>query len=176
MPPIGRATKPTPNVAKASSVPVTGRNVGKNSRLKTRAAAVPYRKKSYHSMIVPATAAAASPASGSRDRPRSLSSGGWSAAAGGRPVIGEGEPSLAGSRLLAKSGRPSGSADSAMAGADPGGPPAGSGAGPHRRGGSRASAARDRQLGTPRRIDPWSLLGLYVRLFAAIAVEIGRDV
>ena len=40
-PPIGRATNPTPNVASASRVPVSGFAVGKNSLLKTRAAAEP---------------------------------------------------------------------------------------------------------------------------------------
>src|SRR5688572_17168421 len=39
-------------------VPATGSKVGKKSLLKTSAAAVPYRKKSYHSMSVPMNAAA----------------------------------------------------------------------------------------------------------------------
>src|SRR5206468_12339006 len=34
-------------------VPASGSKVGKNSRLKINAAAVPYRKKSYHSIAVP---------------------------------------------------------------------------------------------------------------------------
>jgi hypothetical protein len=53
MPPTGRAAKPTPNVANAASVPTVGSAVGKNSSLKISAAAVPYRKKSYHSIAVP---------------------------------------------------------------------------------------------------------------------------
>jgi hypothetical protein len=53
MPPMGRATKPTANVPNADSVPTIGSTVGKNSRLNTSAAAVPQRKKSYHSMAVP---------------------------------------------------------------------------------------------------------------------------
>src|SRR5882757_11229816 len=40
-------------VPNASSVPTIGSKVGKNSLLKISAAAVPYRKKSYHSMAVP---------------------------------------------------------------------------------------------------------------------------
>src|SRR6186997_3317341 len=52
-PPNGRATKPTANVPNDDSVPITGSTFGKNSRLKTSAAAVPYRKKSYHSIVVP---------------------------------------------------------------------------------------------------------------------------
>lgn len=39
--PSGRATNPTPNVAKAASVPASGENVGKNSGPRTSAAAVP---------------------------------------------------------------------------------------------------------------------------------------
>jgi hypothetical protein len=38
-PPMGRATNPVAEVAKASSVPVSGSAPGKNSLLKTRAAA-----------------------------------------------------------------------------------------------------------------------------------------
>jgi hypothetical protein len=53
MPPIGRAAKPTPKVANAASVPIVGETLGKNSLSKISAAAVPYRKKSYHSMVVP---------------------------------------------------------------------------------------------------------------------------
>src|SRR5918997_4389987 len=53
MPPTGRAKKPTPYVAKASKVPPSGVASGKKSAPKTRAAAVPYRKKSYHSIAVP---------------------------------------------------------------------------------------------------------------------------
>jgi hypothetical protein len=57
MPPIGRAMKPTANVLKeASSAIADGRPAGKNALGKTRAAAVPYRKKSYHPMLVPASA------------------------------------------------------------------------------------------------------------------------
>jgi hypothetical protein len=39
IPPIGRAMNPVAEVAKASSVPVSGSALGKNSLLKTRAAA-----------------------------------------------------------------------------------------------------------------------------------------
>src|ERR671916_662465 len=53
MPPTGRAKKPTPYVAKASKVPPSGVASGKKSAPKTSAAAVPYRKKSYHSIAVP---------------------------------------------------------------------------------------------------------------------------
>src|SRR5688572_2124821 len=53
MPPTGRATNPIVYVLKASSVPVRGSAFGKKRRLKTSAAAVPYRKKSYHSIVVP---------------------------------------------------------------------------------------------------------------------------
>src|ERR671916_1042056 len=53
MPPTGRAKKPTPYVAKASRVPPSGVASGKKSAPKTSAAAVPYRKKSYHSIAVP---------------------------------------------------------------------------------------------------------------------------
>src|SRR5262245_53789441 len=45
--------KPTENDAKAASVPVTGSKDGKKTSLKTRAAAVPKMKKSYHSIVVP---------------------------------------------------------------------------------------------------------------------------
>ena len=41
MPPIGRATKPTAYVANESSVPTSGSKVGKKSRLKISAAALP---------------------------------------------------------------------------------------------------------------------------------------
>ena len=34
-------------------MPISGSDSGKNSSPKTSAAAVPYRKKSYHSMVVP---------------------------------------------------------------------------------------------------------------------------
>ena len=44
---------PTENEANAASVPVTGSKDGKKTSLKTRAAAVPKMKKSYHSMVVP---------------------------------------------------------------------------------------------------------------------------
>src|SRR2546421_11408423 len=59
MPPIGRAAKPTAYVLNASSVPTNGSNVGKNSLLNTSAAAVLYRKKSYHSIVVPMRLASA---------------------------------------------------------------------------------------------------------------------
>jgi hypothetical protein len=42
--PTGRATKPTPKVAKAAIVAAAGLSVLKYSRLKTRAEAVPNRK------------------------------------------------------------------------------------------------------------------------------------
>jgi hypothetical protein len=41
IPPTGRATNPTVYVPNAASVPTSGSKVGKNRRLKTRAAAVP---------------------------------------------------------------------------------------------------------------------------------------
>ena len=44
---------PTENEANAASVPVTGSKDGKKTSLKTRAAAVPKMKKSYHSIVVP---------------------------------------------------------------------------------------------------------------------------
>src|SRR5216684_1740634 len=54
MPPTGRAAKPTQKVAKADNWAASGESFGeKNSGPKTKAAAVPYRKKSYHSMDVP---------------------------------------------------------------------------------------------------------------------------
>src|SRR5438876_11081518 len=59
MPPMGRAAKPTAYVLKASSVPTNGSKVGKNSLLNTSAAAVLYRKKSYHSIDVPIRLASA---------------------------------------------------------------------------------------------------------------------
>src|ERR1700722_5154980 len=56
-PPSGRTTKPTPNVRNASSVPVNGSLFGKKRSPNTNAAAVPYRKKSYHSSAEPILAA-----------------------------------------------------------------------------------------------------------------------
>src|SRR2546423_3292714 len=54
MPPTGRAAKPTQKVAKADNWAASGESFGeKNRGPKTKAAAVPYRKKSYHSMDVP---------------------------------------------------------------------------------------------------------------------------
>ena len=54
MPPTGRAAKPTQKVAKADNWAASGESFGeKNSGPKTKAAAVPYRMKSYHSMDVP---------------------------------------------------------------------------------------------------------------------------
>src|SRR5213079_1661464 len=54
MPPTGRAAKPTQKVAKADNWAAIGESFGeKNSGPKTKAAAVPYRMKSYHSMDVP---------------------------------------------------------------------------------------------------------------------------
>src|SRR5580704_12252320 len=57
MPPSGRTTKPTPKVRKESSVPTSGSLFGKNKSPNTSAAAVPYRKKSYHSSAEPTQAA-----------------------------------------------------------------------------------------------------------------------
>src|SRR5688572_33267247 len=57
IPPIGRAMKPTANVLKEASSAMTGGiPAGKNAVGKTSAAADAYRKKSYHSMLVPASA------------------------------------------------------------------------------------------------------------------------
>src|SRR4051812_48294710 len=53
--PTGRAANPTAYVANAASVPAYALESGKNSFGKTSAAAVPYRKKSYHSIDVPIT-------------------------------------------------------------------------------------------------------------------------
>jgi hypothetical protein len=50
--------EPDRDVPNAAMVPATGSIVGKNSLLKTRAAAVPLRKMSYHSMAVPMKLAA----------------------------------------------------------------------------------------------------------------------
>src|SRR5215210_698791 len=55
---MGRAAKPTAKVPKADSVPISGLEPGKNSSPKTSAAAVPYKKKSYHSIVVPMKLAA----------------------------------------------------------------------------------------------------------------------
>src|SRR5262249_32950933 len=52
-PPIGRAMNPTAYGAKEAMVPAKGSRAGKNSSLNTSAAAVPYKKKSYHSIVVP---------------------------------------------------------------------------------------------------------------------------
>src|SRR5690349_14921890 len=51
--PIGRPTKPMKKVPNADSVAVNASSLGKYSLPNTRPAAVPYRKKSYHSMVVP---------------------------------------------------------------------------------------------------------------------------
>ena len=56
-PPMGRATKPAQNVLNESSVPISADESGKNTCGKTSAAAVPYRKKSYHSMELPSSPA-----------------------------------------------------------------------------------------------------------------------
>ncbi|MCY1442969.1 hypothetical protein D9M71_593630 [compost metagenome] len=53
MPPMGRATSPTPNVAKAAMAAAVAFWLAKNWTLKTSAAAALKRKKSYHSMAVP---------------------------------------------------------------------------------------------------------------------------
>src|SRR5207248_2031758 len=49
----GRATKPAVKVRKDRICPENGSTLGKKSRGKARAAITPYRKKSYHSMVVP---------------------------------------------------------------------------------------------------------------------------
>src|SRR5215203_1464366 len=59
MPPSGLAAKPTAYVENAASVPAVELNSGKNSSPKISAAAVPYRKKSYHSIAVPIKLASA---------------------------------------------------------------------------------------------------------------------
>src|SRR5690349_14421669 len=51
--PIGRPTNPMKKVPNADSVAVNASSLGKYSLPNTRPAAVPYRKKSYHSMVVP---------------------------------------------------------------------------------------------------------------------------
>jgi len=56
---MGRARNPTAYVAKAAKVPTSGFSDGKNSLLRTTAAAVPYTMKSYHSSTVPTRAAMA---------------------------------------------------------------------------------------------------------------------
>ena len=56
MPPTGRAMKPKAKVEKERINPTAGVASGKNAAGKTSAAAVAYRKKSYHSMLVPARA------------------------------------------------------------------------------------------------------------------------
>src|SRR6202012_257829 len=53
MAPIGRAKKPAAYVPNAARVPVIGSKAGKKILLKISAAAVPYTKKSYHSIVVP---------------------------------------------------------------------------------------------------------------------------
>ena len=59
MPPMGRAMKPTAIVPKEASRAVTLSSEAKKWMLKTMAAAVENRKKSYHSMAVPTRAAVA---------------------------------------------------------------------------------------------------------------------
>src|SRR5215217_5137125 len=56
---MGRATKPTAYVEAEASLPAVSLNSGKKSAGKMSAAAVPYRKKSYHSIAVPIKLAAA---------------------------------------------------------------------------------------------------------------------
>src|SRR5438105_2515504 len=53
MPPIGRERNPTKKVVYANSVPASGSNCGKKSLFSTIGVTTPYRKKSYHSMVVP---------------------------------------------------------------------------------------------------------------------------
>jgi hypothetical protein len=66
--PAQRPRKETHGVrGKRRLVPARGSRVGKKSWLKTSAAAVPYRKKSYHSIVVPmklATTTRATPPAG----------------------------------------------------------------------------------------------------------------
>src|SRR6185437_11065172 len=59
MPPSGRATNPTASVPNDASVPASAEYVGKKSLPKTSAAVKPYRKKSYHSRMVPSMLATA---------------------------------------------------------------------------------------------------------------------
>src|SRR4051812_18801257 len=66
-------------------VPATGSTVGKNSVLKTSAAAVPYRKKSYHSMAVPTKLAATT---------RTTDAAGGGAVLIGSPPAGRGKVSV----------------------------------------------------------------------------------
>src|SRR6476661_3463543 len=51
--PTGRAANPTNWVANDERVPARGDSPGKKTAGNTSAAAVPYRKKSYHSIVVP---------------------------------------------------------------------------------------------------------------------------
>src|ERR1700733_3666560 len=53
IPPIGRDMKPTKNVVYASKVPTTASKFGKNSLFNTSGVTTPYKKKSYHSIVVP---------------------------------------------------------------------------------------------------------------------------
>jgi hypothetical protein len=76
MPPSGRAAKPSAYVPNASSVPVTGSDLGKKSAPNTRAAAEPYRKKSYHSTAVPTRDAKTTLTIDARPR-RSADVAGW---------------------------------------------------------------------------------------------------
>ena len=74
-PPSGRETKPIQYVANDSSVACSGSEaLGKNTCGKTAAAATPYRKKSYHSTVVPTRLAATMRAMGDLRRPVSGSS------------------------------------------------------------------------------------------------------
>ena len=66
---------PTENEANAASVPVTGSKDGKKTSLKTRAAAVPKMKKSYHSMVVPMRLAKATLRDERRDGPLAVAVG-----------------------------------------------------------------------------------------------------
>src|SRR3954452_13467236 len=50
---MGRAANPTKSVVNDARTPTLGELPGKNNFGNTRAATVPYRKKSYHSMVVP---------------------------------------------------------------------------------------------------------------------------
>ena len=59
IPPTGRAINPNANVPNERISPIVGVDSGKNAAGKTKAAAVAYKKKSYHSILVPAKAVSA---------------------------------------------------------------------------------------------------------------------
>ena len=59
IPPTGRAINPNANVPNERINPIVGVDSGKNAAGKIKAAAVAYKKKSYHSILVPANAVSA---------------------------------------------------------------------------------------------------------------------